>query len=62
MQGLVARMKQHYTDCTAAINLTTDVSNHPNTPKPDIVNLEERERATSPIILDPPAETQTRCV
>ena len=33
IQGLVARMKQHYTDCTAAINLTTDVSNHLGTGK-----------------------------
>ena len=52
----VARMKQHYTDRTATINLTTDFSNHPNTPIPDIVNFEERERATLPINLDPPAK------
>ena len=56
IQGLVARMKQHYTDRTATINLTTDFSNHPNTPIPDIVNFEERERATLPINLDPPAK------
>ena len=49
-------MKQHYTKCTAAINLTTDVSNNPNTLIPDFVNLEEREHATSPIRLDPPAK------
>ena len=49
-------MKQHHTECNAAINLTTDVNNQPNTPVPDIVNLEERERAISPIRLDPPAK------
>ena len=55
-EGLVARMKQHNTDCIAAINLITDVSNRSNTPIPDIVQLEEKERATSPIRLDPPTK------
>ena len=59
---IVARIKQHYTDCTAAIYLTTDVSNYPNTPMPDIVKLEERERATSPIILDPPTKSHNPIV
>ena len=49
-------MKQHHTECNATINLTTDVGNQPNTPLPDIVNLEERVRWISPIRLDSTAK------
>ncbi|KAI6655705.1 hypothetical protein LOD99_1845 [Oopsacas minuta] len=55
-------MKQHHTECKAAINLISDVSNQTNTPVHDIVNLEKRERAISLIRMDPPAKRQKSVV
>ena len=49
-------MKTHYTESVATSNLTTEVSNHQDTPILDTCNSEQRESATLPIKLDPPAK------
>ena len=61
-KGLYARMKQHHTECNAAINLTTDVSNQPNTPLPDIVNFEREGTCDFTDQTRFSKETQTCCV